>query len=216
MIDGVASSITWPATECFAVGFAERDVVVVRGVEPNVYWKSFCDAILTIAADTGSATVATFGALLGDVPHTRPVRVTGTATDPRLLGELDLVPSQYEGPTGIVGVLHDACRQAGVPSASFWAPVPHYVATPPNPPCTRALLERFGVFAGLSLDLSGFDALAAMWRAEVDRAVEGDDEIRGYVHELESRIDAAAPDVPHDQDLIGEVERFLRDQGDDA
>jgi predicted ATP-grasp superfamily ATP-dependent carboligase len=215
MVDGVASSITWPATECFAVGLPERDLVVVRGVEPNVHWKSFCDAVISVAATTGCTTVITLGALLGDVPHTRPVRITGTSTDPGLVAELDLTPSRYEGPTGIVGVLHDACRHAGVPSASFWAPVPHYIATPPNPLCTRALLERVGVFAGLSLDLSGFDALVAMWRAEVDEAIEDNEEIRNYVHELESRIDAEQEDVPDGGDLVEELERYLRDQGAD-
>jgi proteasome assembly chaperone (PAC2) family protein len=212
VIDGVASSITWPATECFIVGLPERDLVVVRGVEPNVHWKSFCNAILTVAAETGCATVVTLGALLGDVPHTRPARVTGSSTDPHLVAELDLVPSRYEGPTGIVGALQDACRKAGVPSASFWAPVSHYVATPPNPLCTQALLERVGAFAGLALDLHAFDALIAEWRAEVDEAIEDNDEIRAYVQELESRVDAEQHDVPRADDLVEEVERFLRDQ----
>src|SRR5262249_37017379 len=155
--DGVMASITWPSTECLAASFPERDLVLVRGVEPNVHWKSFCAAVIAVARDTGCRSVVTLGALLGDVPHTRPGQGTGASTDPDLAAALDLTPSRYEGPTGIVGVLHEACRVAGVPSGSFWAPVPHYLATPPNPMCTRALLERIGVFAGVSLDLSEFD-----------------------------------------------------------
>jgi proteasome assembly chaperone (PAC2) family protein len=213
MADGVMTSITWPATECFAASFPERDLVLVRGVEPNVHWKSFCAAVITVAQDTGCRAVVTLGALLGDVPHTRPVQVTGASTDPDLAAELDLTPSRYEGPTGIVGVLHDACRVAGVPSASFWAPVPHYVATPPNPMCTRALLERIGVFARVSLDLSGFDVLVTSWRAEVDRALEDNDDMRRYVHELETRVDTESGDADDDSGhLVEELERFLRDQ----
>ena len=222
MVDGIAASVTWPATECFAVPFPERDLVVVRGVEPNVHWKSFCTSVLEVAGTTQCDMVVTLGALLGDVPHTRAVRVTGTATDPGLVGELGLARSRYEGPTGIVGVLHDSCQSAGWKSASLWAPVPHYIATPPNPLCTRALLERFSTLAGLTVDLTGFEALIEIWRAEVDEAIEGNDEIRSYIRDLEERIDAEPwgagddDDVPNADELVGEVEQFLRDQGDDA
>jgi proteasome assembly chaperone (PAC2) family protein len=221
MVDGIASSVTWPATECFAVPFAERDIVVVRGVEPNVHWKAYCQSVLEVAGATECAMVVTLGALLGDVPHTRAVRVTGTATDPALVGELGLARSRYEGPTGIVGVLHDTCQAAGWKSASLWAPVPHYIATPPNPLCTRALLERFSALARLTVDLSGFAALVEIWRAEVDEAIAGNDEIRSYITDLEERIDAepwgtADEDVPDADELVGEVEQFLRDQGDDT
>jgi proteasome assembly chaperone (PAC2) family protein len=222
LVDGIASSVTWPATECFAVSFPERDLVVVRGVEPNVRWKSFCNAVLTVARDTGCEMVVTLGALLGDVPHTRAVRVTGTVTDPSLVSRLGLSPSRYEGPTGIVGVLHDSCRESGFTSASLWAPVPHYIATPPNPLCTRALLERFAALAGLMLDLRPFDALVAMWRAEVDQAISDNDEVKAYVSELESRIDheaielgtGPAGDVPRGDELVQELEQFLREQGE--
>jgi proteasome assembly chaperone (PAC2) family protein len=228
LIDGVARSITWPANECFAAPFGERDLVVVRGVEPNVRWKSFCNAVMNVASETGCEMVVTLGALLGDVPHTRNVKVTGSATDPSLVGELDLTRSQYEGPTGIVGVLADSCRAAGLKSASLWAPVPHYVATPPNPPATRALLERFGSLAGLPLDLQGLDQLVDLWRLQVDRAIADNDEVTTYVRELEARVDAVDAEergimlgdhpagsgpVPGADDLADEVERFLREQG---
>ena len=224
LVGGVARSIIWPANEYFAASFDERDLVVLRGVEPNICWKSFCNAVMTVASETGCEMVVTLGALLGDVPHTRRVRVPGSATDPALIGELDLTRSRYEGPTGIVGVLHDACRAAGVRSASLWAPVPHYAATPPNPPATRALLERFGALAGLSFDLSGIDQLVDFWRVQVDQALAENDEMKTYVTELEARIDAedaeqhgiplGEPDVPSGDALVDEVERFLREQGD--
>lgn len=226
MIDGVAASVTWPATECFAVPFPERDLVVVRGVEPNVRWKSFCAAVLAVAGETGCEMVVTLGALLGDVPHTRPVRVTGTVTDPKMVGELGLARSRYEGPTGIVGVLHDTCQSSGLKSASLWAPVPHYIAAPPNPLCTRALLERFSVLAGLRFDLAEFDQLIALWRAEVDEAIEDNDEVKSYISELETRIDHEADveqsgareaegDVPNSDELVQELEQFLREQGNE-
>jgi proteasome assembly chaperone (PAC2) family protein len=227
LVDGVTRAVEWPANDCFAVTFGERDVVVLRGIEPNLRWKSFCNAVLDVASGTGCEMVVTLGALLGDVPHTRAVRVTGTASDPALINGLELTRSQYEGPTGIVGVLHDACRSSGLRSASLWAPVPHYVATPPNPPATRALLERFGQLADLPLDLHGLDQLVDLWRVQVDHAIRDNDEVTEYVRELEGRVDAedagergivlgghpaGGGSVPNADDLAAEVEQFLRDQ----
>jgi proteasome assembly chaperone (PAC2) family protein len=231
LIDGVARAINWPANDCFAVTFGDRDMIVLRGTEPNVRWKSFCNAVLSVASETGCEMVVTLGALLGDVPHTRGVRVTGTASDPELINGLELARSQYEGPTGIVGVLHDACRTTGLRSASLWAPVPHYVATPPNPPATRALLERFGQLADVHLDLHGLDQLVDLWRVQVDHAIRDNDEISEYVRELEGRVDAedasergivlgghpaGGGSVPTGDDLAAEVEQFLRDQDGDS
>ena len=231
LVDGVTRGITWPANDCFAVEFGERDVVVLRGIEPNVRWKSFCNAVMSVASETGCEMVVTLGALLGDVPHTRAVRVTGTASDPALINGLELSRSQYEGPTGIVGVLHDACRATGLRSASLWAPVPHYVATPPNPPATRALLERFAQLADLPLDLHGLDQLVDLWRVQVDHAIRDNDEVTNYVRELEGRVDAedagergivlgghpaGGGSVPNADELAAEVEQFLRDQEGDA
>jgi len=231
LVDGVTRGITWPANDCFAVEFGERDVVVLRGIEPNVRWKSFCNAVMSVASETGCEMVVTLGALLGDVPHTRAVRVTGTASDPALINGLELTRSQYEGPTGIVGVLHDACRATGLRSASLWAPVPHYVATPPNPPATRALLERFAQLAELPLDLHGLDQLVDLWRVQVDHAIRDNDEVTNYVRELEGRVDAedasergivlgghpaGGGSVPNADELAAEVEQFLRDQEGDS
>jgi proteasome assembly chaperone (PAC2) family protein len=226
---GVTRSVTWPANEYFAVNCTERDLVVLRGIEPNVRWKSFCNAVVAVASETRCEMVVTLGALLGDVPHTRPVRLTGTASDPQLIEDLELQRSQYEGPTGIVGVLHDTCALAGLRSASLWAPVPHYVASPPNPPATRALLERFALLAELELDLHGLDQLVDLWRVQVDHAIRDDDDVRNYVRELEGRVDAedasergivlgghpaGGGSVPDADEIAAEVERFLRDQDD--
>jgi len=221
---GVARSISWPSHDYYAGSFRERDLVMLRAVEPNIRWKEYCSTVMSVATETQCRMIVTFGALLGDVPHTRQVRVPGTATDPDLVSRLGLVPSRYEGPTGIVGVLHDACREAGFRSVSLWAPVPHYIASPPNPPATRALLQRFSTLAGLRLELDGLEQLVDMWRMQVDRAIADNDEVKSYVRELEARVDAQEAEekgvvlgegpIPSADDLVDEVERFLREQGD--
>ena len=216
------TAIHWPEHACYVAAWPDRDLVIVRGIEPNVRWRSYCDAVITVARETGCKTVVTFGALLGDVPHTRRVRVTGTSTDPEMVDQLSLAPSRYEGPTGIVGVLVDRCRATDLQSVSLWAPVPHYVATPPNPPATRALLERFGSLAGLPLELEGLDQLVDLWQRQVDHAIRDNDEVTTYVRELEARIDADDAEehgvvlgedtIPSADELVGEVEQFLREQ----
>jgi proteasome assembly chaperone (PAC2) family protein len=228
LVNGVARAVHWPAHEYFAGSFGGRDLVVLRAVEPNIRWKEYCSTVISVATEVGCTMLVTFGALLGDVPHTRRVRVTGTSTDPELVDGLGLVPSRYEGPTGIVGVLNDACREQGVRSVSLWAPVPHYVATPPNPPATRALLERFGTLADLPLELDGMEQLVDIWRAQVERAIADNDEVKTYVRELEARIDAqdaeeqgVVLDIAEIDtgeldagEFLDEVERFLREQGE--
>ena len=218
--DGVTRKISWPANDCFAVQIeqAERDLVVLRGIEPSYRWRSFCRAVLTVASETSCEMVVTLGALLADVPHTRPVNITGAATDAELIARLGLTRSRYEGPTGIVGVLHDACRERGVASASLWAPVPHYVATPPNPLATRALLERLGRLVGVPLQLDELDELATAWQQRVDDVVAEDDDVRAYVRKLEERAELQAIDeteMTSGDDLAAELERFLRDEGGD-
>lgn len=223
LADGVTRSVVWPENAFFIVPRGERDLVVLRGIEPSYRWPSFCRAVLSVAHDTGCEMVVTYGALLADVPHTRDARVTGTATDPELVERLGLAASQYEGPTGIVGVLQDACRTAGVPSVSLWAPVPHYLAAPPNPPATLALLGRTGNLLGLDLDLGRLERTAVAWREKVDEVATADDDVRTYVNTLEERYDAdttTASDsswganLPSGDELASEVERFLREQRD--
>jgi proteasome assembly chaperone (PAC2) family protein len=216
LVDGVTRDLTWPANEFFAVPVDARDIVVLRGVEPNLRWPSFCREVLGVASETGCEMVVTLGALLADVPHTRPVRVTGATTDPELMGSLHLQRSRYEGPTGIVGVLHDTARATGVASASLWAPVPHYVSTPPNPLATRALLDRLAQLLGTSFELGDLDELSQAWQTRVDEVVSQDDDVRSYVGQLEERYDTEAEtDIPSGEGLADEVEQFLRDRGDD-
>jgi proteasome assembly chaperone (PAC2) family protein len=221
LVEGVTRSITWPTNRFFSVRRDERDLVVLRGVEPSYRWRSFCSAVLSVAEKAGCEMVITFGALLADVPHTREARVTGTATDPDLVDRLGLNQSRYEGPTGIVGVLHDQCRAAGLKSVSLWAPVPHYLAAPPNPPATLALLERARALLDLQLDLGRLHRTAAAWRDKVNEVASADDDVSGYVRTLEERYDADDSDtnwgveIPSGDDLAKELERFLREQGDD-
>ncbi len=221
---GVTRSVAWPENVFFTVHRDERDLVVLRGIEPSYRWPSFCRAVLSVARATSCEMVVTFGALLADVPHTREARVTGTATDPDLVVRLGLAQSRYEGPTGIVGVLHDHCRAQGMDSVSLWAPVPHYLAAPPNPPAILALLGRAAGLLGLDLDLSRLHRTAAAWREKVDEVTSADDDVRGYVRTLEARYDAETSGDPSDtswganlptgDELANEVERFLRDQRD--
>ncbi|HEV3135449.1 MAG TPA: PAC2 family protein [Acidimicrobiia bacterium] len=216
LVDGVTRDLSWPANEFFAVPVDARDLVVLRGIEPNLRWPSFCREVLGVASETGCEMVVTLGALLADVPHTRPVRVTGATTDPELMASLHLQRSRYEGPTGIVGVLHDTARATGVASASLWAPVPHYVSTPPNPLATRALLDRLAQLLGTAFELGDLDELSQAWQTRVDEVVSQDDDVRSYVGQLEERYDTEAEtDIPSGEGLADEVEQFLRDRGDD-
>ena len=223
LVDGITRSVTWPESTFYVARYPERDLVVLRGVEPSYRWKSFTRAVLDVATETGCEMVITFGALLADVPHTRDVRVTGTATDPHLIDSLELEVSRYEGPTGIVGVLQDACRIADIASVSLWAPVPHYIASPPNPPASLAILERFGSLAGLELDLSRVRRTATSWKEQVDQVAAGDDDIQSYVTRLEARYDEDVDDeddepeedwgeLPSGDEIATELEKFLRDQ----
>ncbi|MGH9026249.1 MAG: PAC2 family protein [Acidimicrobiia bacterium] len=225
LVDGLARTITWPANECFAAEFPDsaRDLVVVVGTEPNVKWRSFCRAVLEAAGGTNCEMVVTLGALLADVPHTRPVQVTGAVGDQEMMDRLGLIRSRYEGPTGIVGVLHDAVREAGISSASLWAPVPHYVAAAPNPVATQALLNRVNALLELDLPFAELDDEAAAWRRRVDEVVADNEEVREYVVRLESQADDAddedepdpltEADLPSGETLAADIERYLREQG---
>ncbi len=224
--DGVTRDISWPTLEFSAAtaSAAGPDLVLLSGPEPNLRWRGFCATVLEVARETGCNTLVTFGALLADTPHTSPIHVSGSTTDPAAMARLGLEPSRYEGPTGIVGVLHDTARNAGLRSASFWAPVPHYVATPPNPPATRALLDRFAAFTEHPLNLRELGVASEAWRARVDGAVENDDEMREYVRGLEAQQDEPVRDtgadvgtteeaIPSGDDLAEAFEEYLREQG---
>ena len=161
--EGLTRRINWPETAFYhaSVPGTERDAVLALGIEPNLRWRTFAEEIVGLAGELGIELVVTLGALLADVPHTRPAPVTGSASDPKLVEELGLAASRYEGPTGIVGVLHDACRRAGVPSASLWAAVPHYASLAASPKAALALCERLAGLLGADLELADLPGKAA-------------------------------------------------------
>jgi proteasome assembly chaperone (PAC2) family protein len=220
LVDGLTREIVWPANELFAASLPgnEHDVVVLLGVEPGLQWRTFCSEIVDVGRDLGVEMFITLGALLADVPHTRPVRVTGTAADPELVQRLGLQRSRYEGPTGIVGVLHDAFAKAHVPSASLWAAVPHYVAATPSPKATLALVERaVELLGGASVPTTALEIASASYERQVSEVVESDEDVSDYVHRLEESSDDGEDEeleLPTGDELGAEFERFLREQGD--
>jgi hypothetical protein len=202
LVDGVVRRVAWPSIRFLAAGGGRigRDFVLCVGIEPNLKWPTFCNDVLSVARETGCETAVTLGALLADTPHSRPVRVTGSAIDDATAARLGIERSRYECPTGIVGVLHNAFRDAGIASGSFWAPVPHYVATPPNPKATRALLDRLAAFLQAPIDLTDLDIAAAAWERSVADVVAGDSEVSTYVERLEERFDTASDDDTDDDE----------------
>jgi proteasome assembly chaperone (PAC2) family protein len=213
MDDDGQRSISWPSTELYMVTLPDdRDVVLVVGTEPHLRWRTFSDELVEVAKELGCRLFVTLGAMVAEVPHSRPVRVVGTVTDPKLQDELDLPPSTYEGPTGIVGVLTTACRDAGVPTASLWAAVPTYVPAAPSPKAALALVEQTARLLGTSLLTTDLEIAAASYERQVSELVAEDDETADYVRTLEDNHDRDI-DQPG-QSLVEEVERFLRDRGE--
>jgi predicted ATP-grasp superfamily ATP-dependent carboligase len=194
--------------------------VLVQGFEPSMRWRAFTAHIVDLAEALGVQLMVTLGALLGDVPHTRPVAMTGHASDPSLLARLQISPSSYEGPTGIVGVLHAACSQAGLPSASLWAAVPHYVAATTNPKAALALLRRLEGVIGVSVDVSELEAATAEYERQVGLAVQSDPDIQAFVERLEQAHESEDPalreELPSGDALAREFQRFLRQRGPDG
>jgi len=219
LADGATRRIDWPenAFHSAQLTSAPRDVVLLRGTEPSLRWRTFTSLVSGLATDLEVSLVVTLGSLLADVPHTRPAPVTASATDPALVAELDLQASRYEGPTGVVGVLHDACRAAGIPSVSLWAAVPHYVSLTPSPRAAKALCERLGQLLDVKLDTHELDDASDAYMQQVSEAVAADEETAAYVDELESRIDEADDegDLPSGDALAAELTRFLRERESD-
>jgi predicted ATP-grasp superfamily ATP-dependent carboligase len=216
LVDGVTRQIDWPDTAFYhaAVPGTDRDAVLLLGMEPNLRWRAFSDLITGLAKELEVELVVTLGALLADVPHTRPSPVTGSASDPELVEALGLQASRYEGPTGIVGVLHDTCRQAEIPSASLWAAVPHYVSLAPSPRAALALCERLGELIAADIDVAELEEAAATYAEQVSEAVAADSETAVYVEELERRADALEEEenLPSGDTLAAELTRFLRER----
>ena len=216
LVDGVTRQIDWPETAFYHARprRLDRDVVLLLGIAPNVRWRTFTNLVVGQAKELGVELVVTLGALLADVPHTRPSPVTGSASNPELVKELGLSTSRYEGPTGIVGVLHDACHKAGIPSASLWAAVPHYVSLTPSPRAAAALCERLATLLGIRIDTSELQQAADSYEEQVSQAVAADEETAAYVEELERRADTIGEELelPSGDALAAELTRYLRER----
>jgi proteasome assembly chaperone (PAC2) family protein len=216
LVDGVTRQIDWPDNAFYhaEIPGTNRDALLMLGIEPNVRWRTFTTLIAELATDLGVELVVTLGSLLADVPHTRPAPVTGSASDPELVKRLGLEPSRYEGPTGIVGVLHDAFKNAGINSASLWAAVPHYVSLAPSPRAALALCRRLGELLEADIDTSELEEASESYSQQVTEAVAADPETAAYVEELEQRAeDVVEPvDLPSGDAIAAELTRFLRDR----
>jgi predicted ATP-grasp superfamily ATP-dependent carboligase len=192
--------------------------VLMSGVEPNLRWRTYSTAILDAAERLGVEMLVSLGALIADVAHTHPVPITGLATDEDLVERLSLSRSNYEGPTGIVGVLHDQCRERGISSASLWAAIPHYVAAVPNPKAALALLRRLEGITGIALEASELEDAMERFEGQIDRAVAANPEIQELVQRLESQQEdelELPQDVPSGDTLARDFQRFLRQRGDE-
>ncbi|HEY6583315.1 MAG TPA: PAC2 family protein [Gaiellaceae bacterium] len=215
LVDGLTRQIDWPETAFYAArpeGY-DRDVVLLLGVEPNLRWQTFTGLIVDFAQQLGVELVVTLGSLLADVPHTRETPVTGSATDPELVQRLGLQASRYEGPTGIVGVLHDFCRREDLPSVSLWAAVPHYVSLTPSPRAALALCERLGSLLDSDIDVGELREASEGYVEQVSRAVASDADTQAYVEDLEERADEIdEADLPSGEALAAELTRFLRER----
>ncbi len=204
--------LTWPTTRIAVARPAEldRDVILVRGIEPNMKWRQFCAELLAACDDLGAELVVTLGALLADSPHTRPIPVSGTATEPELVDRLNIEQSSYEGPTGIVGVFNDACTQLDIPAVSYGAAVPHYVAQPPCPKATLALLGQLEELLEAPMPLGDLVEDAKAWERGVDELAAEDEDVADYVRALEETRDTADLPEASGEAIAREFERYLK------
>ena len=214
--EGKTERLIWPTTRLLAAKqeATERDLLLVHGIEPNMRWRGFCSELVTSFSELGIELVVLLGALLADSPHTRPVPVAAAASDPALAADLRAEPVDYKGPTGIVGVLQHACADAGIPAVSLWASVPHYVAQPPCPKATLALIRGVEDVLDVSLPLADLPQEARAWERGVDELAEQDTEVADYVRTLEEAKDATdLPEASGDA-IAREFERYLRRRRD--
>ncbi len=205
LVSGVSRVLEWPPSH-FHHASPGRDLVLYLGVEPNFRWRTFVQEFLGLARELGVSALVTLGGYLADVPHTRPVPITGSAPSPEEAARLAMEPSRYEGPTGIVGVLHHEAASTGIPSYTLWAAVPHYLRGGANPKAALALVRRVARFLGVPVDTRPLEEAVATWEAQVRAAVEADPDLRAYVERLEAS-------VPSGEEIAEEIERFLREQG---
>ena len=214
--EGRTERLIWPTTRLLAAKqeATDRDLLLVHGIEPNMRWRGFCSELVTSFSELGIELVVLLGALLADSPHTRPVPVAAAASDPALAADLRAEPVDYKGPTGIVGVLQHACADAGIPAVSLWASVPHYVAQPPCPKATLALIRGVEDVLDMSLPLADLPQEARAWERGVDELAEQDTEVADYVRTLEEAKDATdLPEASGDA-IAREFERYLRRRRD--
>jgi predicted ATP-grasp superfamily ATP-dependent carboligase len=217
---GRARIIEWPELVFHAasVNGAERDLVLLEGPEPALRWRAFTHTVIDAAHELGADELVTLGALLADVPHTRPTHITGLASDETVIERLGFERSTYEGPTGIVGVLHDACAKAGLRSSSLWASVPHYVAAAPNPKAALALVRKFEGLAGMVVDASSLEEAAEDYERQVNAAVASDPDVKAFVEKLEQSADESEElsppqEIPSADAIARDFQRFLRQRG---
>jgi proteasome assembly chaperone (PAC2) family protein len=217
--EGQARHIDWPQNNLFAVRvpMADRDLVLLDGTEPNLRWRTFSETVATAADALGVEMVITMGALIAEVSHTLPVPITGLASDAELVERLELERSNYEGPTGIVGVVHDCCNRVGMSSASLWAAVPHYVAAVPNPKAALALLRRLEGLTGIAVDASELEEETANYEEQISRAVAANPEIEKLVERIEAEqvelLGDEGAELPSADTIAREFQRFLQQRG---
>ena len=221
LTEGRTREIDWPENKfsVASVPGADADLVMLHGVEPSLRWRAFTGTVIDVAREFGVRMVITLGALLADVPHSRPVAITGIASDESLVDKLGYERTNYQGPTGIVGVLHHACAAAGMPSASLWASVPHYVAATPNPKVALALVRAFEGSVGLAVDAGDLEDAADDYERQVNAAVASDPEVKAFVERLESAMDEVEAETPSEEripsaeTIARDFQRFLRQKG---
>lgn len=216
LTEGEVRELVWPHTSIVAVQAprAPRDLVVVSGPEPALSWRSYCASLIDLATSLDCSMLVTVGAFLADQPHTRPTPIAGTASDPQLAERIGLIPSNYEGPTGITAALHAAAVAEGIPSASLWAAVPHYIAAMPNPKAALALIRRLESLTGIIVDATGLEGDAAQQEQQVEQAVSNDSDLRGFVEQLEEAADEESPsdEIPSGDAIARDLQRFLSQQ----
>jgi proteasome assembly chaperone (PAC2) family protein len=209
-------SLTWPGTQIFGLATPnfEFDLIIVRGVEPSMKWKTFTHDLLDLADDLEVQRIITLGSMLADAPHSRPITVTGSGAHPEIAKRLGVEVSRYEGPTGILGVIADACLRRGIDAISLWAAIPHYASNSPSPKATLALVNALEDFLEISLPQGDLHADSLEWESEVDELAREDSDVAEYVKALEESKDSALLSDVSGEDLARELERFLRRQNE--